>query len=227
MTTRTHERTHFLIRLLIACLGLLVCTMADRWVYLYLTPDRERKLWNAEWWQFLRQAGSLMPWGVVAAAMLLHDYRLLPPRQQPKGTRSAFLHRGLMVLFCAVLAGLAAEILKGAVQRGRPIGLGVYRFGWVEEVRGYGLASSHAAVIFGAAYMMGRLFPGTFWPIFALACGTAYTRLTPGAHYITDLYVAGVLGWLASCAMWRWCGHFPGGHAHPITLQRPPRTPSA
>jgi membrane-associated phospholipid phosphatase len=223
MSDAQPNRTRSLVRWLLICLGLLVSTLLDTWVYLYHTIDRERALWSAEWWQVFRQAGNLMPWCFVACAFMLHDIRLLNPRQLPRGSRSAFLHRGSMIVLSAGFAGLAAEILKGISQRGRPIGLGVYRFGWVEEVRGYGLASSHAAVAFGAAFMVGRLFPGAFWPIFILACGTAYSRITPGAHYLSDLYVAGVLAWLVSRGLWHWLGRFPGGHAHAVTLLRPAR----
>jgi membrane-associated phospholipid phosphatase len=202
--------------------------MLDRWVFMYLTFDRDRTLWNAEWWQVFRQAGSLIPWAFVAAAFILHDLHVLERRRRggedQRGARIAFLHRGLMVFLAAGVGGLFSEILKGVIQRGRPIGLGVYRFGWVEEVKGYGLASSHVSVTFGAAFMLARFFPGTLLPMFALACGTAYTRFTPGAHYVSDLYVAAVMSWLATRLLWRYLGRFPGGHAHRVTLVHKPES---
>lgn len=220
------SRALVLSRWLLVALGLLACTLLDRWVYAVATIDRNRELWNAEWWQVLRQAGNIMPWAFVAAALMMHDRKRLAAKAAAEElqadlfakAKSAFLHRGSMIFLAAGLGGLAAEILKGISQRGRPTGLGVYRFGWVEQVSGYGMASSHAGVAFGAAFMLGKLFPGALWPLLLLACGTCFSRLTPGAHYLSDLYVAGVLAWLVTQALWRLLGRAPGGHAHAVTL---------
>lgn len=231
MTASSHNtpRVRSLLVWLIISLGLLACTLLDSWVFLTCTIDPERKLFGAEWYQVLRQAGNVLPWAIVACALILHDLRLQRTKlavgelthELLTRARSAFLHRGSMVLLAAVLGGAAAEILKLVTQRGRPIGLGVYRFGFFEDVAAKGLASSHAGVAFGAAFMLGKLFPGSFWPLFVLACGTSVTRITPGAHYLSDLYVGAVCSWLVVGLLWRMLGSAPGGHAHRVSFLSP------
>jgi membrane-associated phospholipid phosphatase len=228
MTNETPPRTlaRSLACWLVVAIGLLFCTLLDPWAYQTLATDPDRQLLRYDWFQCLRQAGNLLPWAMFAGCLVLHDLKLLRAKQAVgevtpgllHKARSMFLHRGSMVFFAPAVGGLVAELLKGALQRGRPVGLGVYRFGYVEEVSAFGLASSHAGVAFGAAFMVGRLFPGSLLPLFALACGTAFSRVIPGAHYLSDVYVGAVVGWLATDLLWRTLGGAPGGARHRLSF---------
>jgi membrane-associated phospholipid phosphatase len=61
-----------------------------------------------------------------------------------------------------------------------------------------GIPSSHAAVAFGGAFMLLRLFPGAGIIALLGATGCATTRILLGAHYLSDVLVAAALGLLAS-----------------------------
>lgn len=63
---------------------------------------------------------------------------------------------------------------------------------------GWGMASSHAAVAFGALVMIGRLFPATMPWCVTLAAWCAVSRLASGAHFTTDVAVGGLIGWLVA-----------------------------
>jgi len=60
------------------------------------------------------------------------------------------------------------------------------------------MASSHTAVAFGAAAMLARLFPGARIVWYGVAAGCALTRVASGAHFMSDVVVGALLGWLAA-----------------------------
>jgi membrane-associated phospholipid phosphatase len=191
---------------LVLALGLLVLTILDRAAWRALMFDPDKSLERADWWQVLRQFGSLTVWAILAVMLVLHD------RVSPSRRGSAAWHRGLMVLAGAALGGLIAEVLKGVTLRGRPAPDGLYRFGWWERFEGgLGLASSHAGTAFGGAIMLGWFFPAIRVPVLLLAAGCAMTRLAVGAHFVTDVYVAVVCSYAANKALWRVFSRFPGG----------------
>ncbi|HYE63319.1 MAG TPA: phosphatase PAP2 family protein [Phycisphaerales bacterium] len=188
-----HERRARRVRGLVVALalvvGLLLVTLIDRWVWERFTLDRatfesvERK----DWYQLFRQVGYLPAWFIAAVFMWWAEGKL---------------RRASMVFLAAALGGAAAEVLKGVVQRFRPGTNGEYVFRWVmdevpggELVRGLGLASSHAGVAFGGAMMVAALWPRVGAVAVALAVGCCVTRLISGAHFLSDVYVAGVLSY--------------------------------
>lgn len=119
--------------------------------------------------------------------------------------RSFFSHPGLLLITSSGLGGLAAELLKQLTHRFRPGETGEYFFGWATGERGpgFGLASSHAGVAFGAAFMLARLYPRTTPLGLALALGCSATRLLTGAHFATDIYAAAIMSYAVAAALWR------------------------
>lgn len=163
--------------------GLIVLTLLDRPLFEALRVADRARLESRDWYQALRALGYVPLWLAVGAAFVAYD----------RGVR-----RGGLIVLGAALGGAAAEVLKVVVARQRPINNGVadgaYVWGYpFEALAGggnYGLASSHAGVAFGAAFVLARLLPGTGWVLVPLAVGCGVTRLLTGAHFATDVYVA-------------------------------------
>jgi membrane-associated phospholipid phosphatase len=122
-----------------------------------------------------------------------------------------------MVVLATSLAGGLAELLKGLLGRARPLETGEYRFAWMEpgvHLPG-GLASSHTAVAFAGAIMLGWFVPAWRVPLFLLAYGCAMTRVVVGAHFVTDVYVGVLISWGTCVVLWRLFSANPGGTHHP------------
>ncbi|NQX96213.1 MAG: phosphatase PAP2 family protein, partial [Erythrobacter sp.] len=71
--------------------------------------------------------------------------------------------------------------------------------------------SSHAAVAFGGCLMMAYFMPRARIFLILLAIGCGISRMLVGAHFATDVYVAGLIGWwcsrmICACA----APHVPG-----------------
>lgn len=177
--------------------GLLVLTLADRWIFFAVRSDDADALKGKDWYQFLRTTGSLLTWIAIALTVGLHD---------AVSGRATPARRGLLLLGAPGLAGAMAELMKILIPRQRPVNNGVgdgeHVWGMPLErlfgVGNQGLASSHAAVAFGGAFMVARLFPGAGTPVMLLALGCAWTRMAAGAHFATDVYVAFWLAYVTS-----------------------------
>jgi membrane-associated phospholipid phosphatase len=112
-------------------------------------------------------------------------------------------------LIAAALGGLAAELLKLLLRRERPEAhAGEYVFrSWSSHplsTAGLALPSSHALVAFAAAAMLARLYPRASWLWFTLAAGCALTRVLARAHFLSDVTLAAIVGWLVAAGLWRW-----------------------
>ena len=124
--------------------------------------------------------------------------------------------RGVFPLVGAALAGGMAEILKPLIGRFRPdqtLANGEHVDGWFvlappgERVQAFGdnalgLASSHAAVAFGAAASIGLMLPPLRPILYAFAAGCALTRVLSGAHFVSDTVIAAMLGVGAAHLLW-------------------------
>jgi membrane-associated phospholipid phosphatase len=191
---------HGWIRALAVCAAALVLAhLLDGAAFRHM---RLEDVYQEDWGRLLRIIGFVPTWLLAAAALARHD--ATPLRR---------LHRaraGLLVLAPA-LSGGAAELVKLAVRRLRPGELGEYVFRpWTERTwstGGLGLASSHAAVAFGAATVLSRIFPRAWGVWWALAWGCAFTRVAAGAHFLSDVVAAAVIGWLVGVGLWRALGH--------------------
>lgn len=201
---------HTLLIAFLLALSLLILSLLDKQLWQLLLLDPDKSLENKDWWQLLRQFGSLILWIIIAALFILHDHA----RKRPGAW-----HRGLMIVLAAAIAGALAEALKGIVGRARPLTTGEYHFKWLEphEHLPGGLASSHTAVAFGGAIMLSWFMPMWRVPLMILAFLCAMTRLIVGAHFVTDVYVAILLAWLTCLALWKCFSANMGGENHPLT----------
>jgi membrane-associated phospholipid phosphatase len=174
----------------------LAATLGDRWAYAHLgLPGSAARDWD----RMLRAAGYLPTWLLVALGLgLVRAGHQAQPWRRRAGP-------GLTLACAATLAGAAAELVKILVRRERPnLHDGAYVFrAWSDRpwsTSDLGLPSSHAAVAFGAAFLLTRLWPrgGPVW--LALAAGCALTRLFEQAHFLSDVTLAAVLGYGAAWA---------------------------
>ena len=211
--------------LAVAGLGLLLCTALDPLVFRALaerTADgslrADRGVEGEDWYRLLRVTGFAGTWALVALCLLLHDRRAAATTpMQVQGRRSDLrkddgrrdpFRRAAIVLASAVLAGLAAELLKLVFGRERPVdGLDYQGFvfkPWPSALLGdgsnLGLPSSHAATAFGGCAALALLFPPVAPAVLLLAAGCAFSRVLVGAHWLSDTYLGALVG-LASA---RW-----------------------
>jgi membrane-associated phospholipid phosphatase len=161
--------------------------LVDRWVYVNV---QNPSVYDHDWGRLLRVMGFAGTWIAIAAFVRLHG--------GANATRRAWL-----VFWSPVVAGAIAELLKIAVRRERPaIHDGFYGFRPFDErtwsAAGLAFPSSHAAVAFGGAAMLARLYPRARWVGYTLAAGCALTRILARAHFVSDVVFAAGLGWLAA-----------------------------
>lgn len=199
-------------------MGLVVSLCWDRAAYLNLAAgarlgdvammEAKRGALETRWWFALLKGLGELTWIVVfvAPVLVLRDWAHFASRGLASAGR--VLRRAVFVLLSAALAGGAAEVLKLVVRRLRPNaaldegligGWFAFRPWWERPLsaENLGFASSHAAVAFGAAMALGLIWPRARWLVLALAIGTGLSRMIAGAHFLSDVYAAGVLGWLA------------------------------
>lgn len=174
-----------------------------------------------DWYQLLRQAGFLPTWLLIAAALVSLD---VSKRWQTPGQERPFLpmewwRRGAAVALAPTIAGIIAEILRGVLHRQRPglEGLHVWGWPWGSATSGpYGLPSSHAAVAFAGALMLGRFIPGARPVLVLWALGCGLSRLLAGAHFASDVFVGATVSYATVRALARtlrpgpFRGRFPG-----------------
>jgi len=163
--------------------------LLDGWAYAHLAVPHFAE---TDLGRLLRIQGFLPTWIVVGAALFLTDW----PGRIEVGVGQA-LRRGALVVGSA--AGGMAEVVKILVRRLRPsAGAGEYLFRpWSERTfstAGLGMPSSHVLVAFGALAMLVRLFPRARPVWYLLAAGCAWSRVAAGAHFLSDVTVAAVLG---------------------------------
>jgi membrane-associated phospholipid phosphatase len=178
-----------------------VAQLADRWIFHHFAYGG---VYDRAWGRMLRTGGYLPFWGVAALALLLHDW---VPRARRTLRRAS--RRGLLLFWSPALAGAAAEVLKLLFRRERPNltdGAHVFR-SWSDRpfsTAALGLPSSEAAVAFGAAAVLARLFPEArgLWYGIALAC--ALTRVAARAHFMSDVVLAALVVYVVMLILWRW-----------------------
>jgi membrane-associated phospholipid phosphatase len=151
-----------------------------------------QRLEGYDWFRLQRLVGYLPTWLFVALTVLAApgpDARVAADR----------LGRFVYLVGAVTLSGVAAEFVKMVVMRQRPGADGEYVFrplfsGFVHGTSHIGMPSSHAAVAFAAAVAMGLLYPRTRLLMLLLAAGCAWTRLATGAHFLSDVFAAMMIG---------------------------------
>ncbi len=187
-------------RMVFPWFALLLITLCwDRAVYLHVTVSdaaRAAAMKESGWYIALRSLGTLYPWAGLAVLFLLID---LGAPANPARLRNPF-RRAVFLILAPLLAGGAAEILKPLVGRFKPeetegwfrfAGLGERLSRWSD----LGMASSHTAVAFGAAFALSYILPRGAPLFVAGAVGCAMTRLLAGGHFLSDVYVAVIISY--------------------------------
>ncbi len=112
----------------------------------------------------------------------------------------------MFLILAPLFAGGAAELLKPLVGRFKPeetegwftlASLGERWTRWSD----LGMASSHTAVAFGAAFALSYILPRGAPLFVAGAVGCAMTRLLAGGHFLSDVYVGIVVAYLTTRAL--------------------------
>ncbi len=183
----------FFTFLVTATVLLILAHLLDSWAYRHLV---NHDVYNHDWGRLLRVMGYLPTWLLAAGAMAM----LLTGRSAARGLGQT-LKPAILLALAPALAGLVAEVLKILIRRQRPeAGDGQYLFRpWSEKTfstSGLGAPSSHAAVAFGAAFILCRLYPRA-WPVWLLlAGGCAWTRVQDQAHFLSDVTIAAVAAYV-------------------------------
>jgi membrane-associated phospholipid phosphatase len=190
MTTRDR-----VLRLLLVAGVLIVAVASDQWAYEHLVY---RRIYDGDLGRMLRVVGYLPLWGIVAAALYLHERRIALDARR----------RALLLVGSPVVAGIAAELLKLLLRRERPeVAAGLYSWRAFTErtfsTSGLALPSSHTMVAFGAAWMLCRLFPRARWVWISLAVGCGLSRVLAHAHFVSDVTVAALAAWATTAWLWR------------------------
>ena len=168
----------------------------DPIAFAYLRIDN---VYGEDWGRMLRVMGFVPLWIAAGAALMLHERT--PIRRLARS-------RGGLIIAGSIVGGIAAELSKLVVRRLRPGELGDYVFRPFSErplsTGGLGMPSSHALVAFGAAAVLSRIYPRARIIWWGLAWGCGLSRVAAGAHFLSDVVAAAVIGWLAGWFVWRW-----------------------
>jgi membrane-associated phospholipid phosphatase len=174
----------------LSAVGLAAAIALDQQAALWFVSPKAR---NEDWHRMFRVMGYMPLWILAAAALALYDWRTARER----GVRIAL--RAVYVIASTGAGGGIAELLKLAIRRERPdLDAPGYVFRAFDDrtwsTSGLGLPSSHAAIAFAAAGALCKLFPSA-WPVWiTLAMGCATTRMLDGAHFLSDVVLAAIVG---------------------------------
>ncbi|MDZ7270419.1 MAG: phosphatase PAP2 family protein [candidate division KSB1 bacterium] len=117
------------------------------------------------------------------------------------GGRKGRLATLLLVVTVTMTDQTSSHLLKPLVERTRPCHV-------LPNVRllvgcsgAFSFPSSHAANLFGAAWLLWRFYR-PLWPLFfLLASFVSYSRVYVGVHYPSDVLAGAVLGILCACTV--------------------------
>jgi membrane-associated phospholipid phosphatase len=214
---RVGVKTRNILVITLLLLGGIVVSIYDQALYLHLHVASWDSDWRLyDWVSELRTVGYVPLW--ISFALLIDGmvaWKNAPYQQatglpeQKRGCSLPLVPKfpGLLIVLGAAGGGLWAEVLKGVIRRHRPsdVNNGTYVYDWFSGPvadRGLGLASSHAGVAFGAAFIILMISPRAGVVAIILAIGCSMTRLLAGAHFVSDVYVAMILSWVWAKVVW-------------------------
>lgn len=170
----------------------LIASLADGWTYGHLSrPD----IYDQGWGRILRTVGYLPFWLLLAVAF----HRATTT---PSGRRQA-----LLLVAAPTMSGALSECLKLLIRRERPgpnAGLYVFRAYSHQpfSTSGFGMPSGDVIVAFAACAILARIWPRARLIWYGLAFGCAIARVLSRAHFLSDVTVAGILGWAIADRLW-------------------------
>jgi membrane-associated phospholipid phosphatase len=147
--------------------------------------------------------GETFGHGLGVAVIFVVVFQLDPPRRWA-------LPR---LIACAAGCGLAADLLKTIVSRGRPGTLAEQQFdfgqqvwatfqgwlpGWSAGYAGQSFPSAHTATAIGLAAALTWSYPRGRWLFFALAAVAGLQRVECGAHFLSDVLAGAAVGALVA-----------------------------
>jgi membrane-associated phospholipid phosphatase len=177
---------------LLSLVAIVLAHLGDSYAWLHLEKPG---VYDRDFGRMLRVVGFLPLWLLLGGALWL----------QTRDRR-----RALLLALTPALGGLVAEVLKILFRRERP-GLheGAYFFRPFSDqpfyTRDIGLPSSHALVAFTGTWLLCRMYPKA-WPVWLfLGAGCAFSRVQAHAHFLSDVTVAAVAGYVVVAWVWgRW-----------------------
>ncbi|HYV95831.1 MAG TPA: phosphatase PAP2 family protein [Gemmatimonadaceae bacterium] len=173
-------------------LALALSFFIDQWVSAHVVYAR---VYDSDGGRLLRVIGFWPTWVVAALVLWLHEGRTPLAR-----------HRALLLAGSPAVSGIAGELLKLLARRERP-SAGFYVFRPFSHrtfsTSSLSMPSSHTIVAFGAAVILGHLYPRTRWVWFALAAGCGITRILAHAHFLSDVVAAVLVAFATSTMLWR------------------------
>lgn len=198
MRTSTTHNVRLTTLVLMAVIAVVLAHLADWWVLAHLSIPRFQE---TDLGRMFRIAGFIPLWICIAIAIVLCDTSVR--------TRRARVVRGALPLCAAIAGGIVAELAKILIRRERPnVDIEHYVFrSWSGDALysgGFGLPSSHVLVAFAALAMLGYLYPRARILWFVLGAGCAFSRVAAGAHFVSDVVVAAVLGYIVAGLIWRY-----------------------
>jgi membrane-associated phospholipid phosphatase len=139
---------------------------------------------------------TLVPTGVLALVLfaagryVLSNYRI--------AAMCRWLSATLFFIFASIaLSGIAANIIKSIIGRGRPKLLGASEFTGFDpftlNANFHSFPSGHTNTAFALALAVSFLIPRWRNGLFALAAVVGFSRLVVGAHFLTDVVGGAVL----------------------------------
>ncbi|MBC8145442.1 MAG: phosphatase PAP2 family protein [bacterium] len=182
--------------LAIAIAVIVLAHCADWWTLHHLAMPRFQE---SDLGRMFRIVGFIPLWICIAIAIVLTS--------DETSSLRARMRRGVLVLSSAIVGGMVAEVAKILIRRERPSdGIDHYVFRpWGDDALysgGFGLPSSHVLVAFVGVAMLGYLYPRARILWFVLGAGCAFSRIAAGAHFLSDVVVAAVLGYAVATTLW-------------------------
>jgi membrane-associated phospholipid phosphatase len=202
--SRFKQPVGMLVFAAVTAAGIAAAMALDKTVH-DLAVSRHPKFVEFDLHRMLRVTGYLPVWLIGGAMLLAMDW----PLRKSHGIHR-WITRGTLLAAAPTASGAMAEALKWWVGRARPPR--EWTGQWIEAARQAGAAwydtsglafpSSHAAVAFGAAFAMRRLFPAAGWLALAMAVGCGWTRIASRAHALSDVAAGAATGYAAAWMVW-------------------------